>query len=147
MQSHRAALTFAVAALVVGTARLSAQDVKLTEEKPGLAAQAKVAYPVALTTAQARVPNGKLVTAELEQEGGKLIYTMVFKTAGKKGVDEVNVDAVTGKVVAVEHENTEPAAAKAKDEKDDKGVKEDKDTKKAAKDSVKKGRGGVLRAV
>jgi uncharacterized membrane protein YkoI len=115
MQSHRTALTFAVAALMVGAARLGAQDVKLTEEKPGLAAKAKVAYPTALTTAQARVPAGKLVTAELEQEGGKLIYTLVFKTAGKKGVDEVNVDAVTGKVVAVEHEKTEPKVVKDKD--------------------------------
>ena len=149
MQKHRTALVFAVAALmvgVVGAARLGAQDVKLTEEKPGLIAQAKVAYTAALATAQARVPNGKLVTAELEQEDGKLIYTMVFKTTGKKGVDEVNVDAVTGKVVAVEHENTEPAAARSKDEKDDKGVKEDKATKKAVKDSIKKGRGGVLPA-
>lgn len=119
---------FAAAAFVVAAARLGAQDVKLSEEKPGLAAKAKVTYPVALATAQVRVPKGKLATAELEEEDGKLIYTLVFKTDGKKGQDEVNVDAATGRVVSVEHENAEAKDAKKEEKKEDK-----KDAKKEAK--------------
>jgi uncharacterized membrane protein YkoI len=128
MRSSRAVLTFAVAVLVLGAARLSAQDVKLAEEKPGLAAKAKVTYQVALASAQARIPKGKLATAELEEEDGKLIYTLVFKTEGKKGQDEVNVDAATGRIVAVEHEKSDSDAKESR-----------KEEKKEVKKEVKKG--------
>ena len=93
-----------------------AQDVKLTEQKKGLTAKAKVDYATALTTAQARVPAGKLHSAEIEQEKGKLIYSLVFRTPGKAGQEEVNVSAITGKIVSVEHEKV-PAAAVKKDPK------------------------------
>lgn len=101
----------AVVVLLAG-ARLSAQDVKLAEEKPGLIARAKVAYATAVATAQAKVPAGKLYSAEVEEEDGKLIYTLVFRTPGKEGQDEINVNATTGKVESVEHEKV-PADAKA----------------------------------
>ena len=47
---------------------------------------------------------------ELEKEKGKLIYSYDIKTAGKSGIDEVNIDAMTGKIIAFEHES--PAAEK-----------------------------------
>ncbi|HYV99529.1 MAG TPA: PepSY domain-containing protein [Gemmatimonadaceae bacterium] len=105
-----------VALLAFAAARVNAQDVKLKEEKPGMIARAKVTFDAARATAQAKVPGGKLATAELEQEDGKLIYTLVFKTAGKKGQDEINVDALTGKIVAVEHEDDKEAKKEAKAE-------------------------------
>lgn len=96
-------------AAVTLTAFQQGTEVKLKEEKPGLLKKAKITFEAAKTSAQAKVPAGKLISAELEQEDGKLIYTLVYKTAGKEGQDEVNVDAVTGKVSPIEHEKDEPA--------------------------------------
>lgn len=97
---------------LVAAQDLTAQDVKLAEEKPGMIARAKVSYDSARAVALRRVPGAKLLTAELEQEDGKLIYTLVYKSEGKAGVDEVNVDAMTGRIVAFEHEKSEPKPPK-----------------------------------
>ncbi|MGH7656418.1 MAG: PepSY domain-containing protein [Gemmatimonadaceae bacterium] len=101
-----------VSALVVTLAApLAAQTVTVKEEKPGLLKKATVTKSAAIATAQAKLPKAKLASAEIEQEDGKLIYSFDFKTAGKSGIDEVNVDAMTGKLVGgVEHES--PAAEK-----------------------------------
>jgi len=85
-----------------------AQEVKITEEKSGLLKQARITPEAATTTALARVPGGKLKSGEIEKEDGRLIYSLVIKVEGKKGVEEVNVDAMTGKVVGVEHEADPP---------------------------------------
>ncbi len=36
---------------------------------------------------------------------GRLIYSYDIKVAGKPGIEEVHVDAMTGAVIATEHEN------------------------------------------
>jgi uncharacterized membrane protein YkoI len=94
-----------VASLVVSTAGM-AQTNKLVvkEDKPGLLKQAKVTAEAALATAQAKVPGGVLKEAEIEKEDGKLVYVFLFTTKGKKGEDEVLVDALTGAFVKLEHE-------------------------------------------
>jgi len=89
---------------------LLAQDVTVKEEKPGLLAKAKITVAAATAAAQAKVPKGKITAIEIEEEKGKLIYSFDFKTTGKSGIDEVAVDAITGKAGAVEHEN--PATEK-----------------------------------
>jgi uncharacterized membrane protein YkoI len=67
---------------------------------------AKVSLDSAKATAQAKVPDGQLVSHEMETEHGKTIYSFEFKVPNKSGVDEVNVDAMTGKVVGgVHHES------------------------------------------
>jgi len=88
--------------LIAGPA--AAQEVRITEEKPGLLKQARITTEAATATALAKVPGGKLRSGEIEREDGRLIYSLVFKVEGKKGVEEVNVDALTGAVVGVEHE-------------------------------------------
>ena len=110
-----AKLTMALPVLLLaGT--LSAQGVTVTEEKPGLLKKAKITAEAATASAQAKVPKGTLKSAEIEEEDGKLIYSFDFETAGKSGSDEVNVDAITGKVLGVEHETPKSEAAeKAKD--------------------------------
>jgi hypothetical protein len=101
------ALLAAVAAAPV----LSAQGVKVEEGKPGLLKKARITYEAAVATAQAKLPNAKLKAAEIEEENGKLIYSFDFETAGKTGIDEVNIDALTGKQVGkVAHES--PASEK-----------------------------------
>ncbi len=47
--------------------------------------------------------HGTIKSAELEKEHGRMIYSFDIKTA--KGITEVNVDARTGKVIAVQKEN------------------------------------------
>ncbi len=107
-------IKFAFAAVLAAFAvapALHAQSATLKEEKPGLAKKAKIKLENAAATAQALVPKAKLSAAEIEEEGGKLIYTFDFKTDGKTGSDEINIDAMTGKQVGkVEHES--PAAEK-----------------------------------
>ena len=64
----------------------------------------KIGEAEARATAIGRAPGGKVKSHELEQEHGKLIYSYDIEVSGKSGVTEVNVDAMTGKVLSVEHE-------------------------------------------
>ena len=70
-----------------------------------LARQAKIDLDTARSTALARVQHGRVRSEELEKEHGKLIYSFDIAVPGKSGVEEVNVDAITGKVVAKHHES------------------------------------------
>ena len=56
--------------------------------------------------------SGKIKSSELEKEKGKWIYSFDIRNA-KGTITEVNIDAYTGAVIAVEEEN----AQKEKDEK------------------------------
>jgi uncharacterized membrane protein YkoI len=78
--------------------------VKIVEDKAGLWARATLAPDSAIKIAVARVPGGTISGAELEEEGGRLIYSFEIKIAGKPGEEEVHVDARTGEVVKQEHE-------------------------------------------
>ena len=68
-----------------------------------LAKQAKITKERAQEIALQRAP-GKVESAELEREHGKLVYSFDIRNA-KGTIDEVQVSAITGKVVRVEHEN------------------------------------------
>jgi uncharacterized membrane protein YkoI len=82
-----------------------------------LAREAKISEAAASATALAKVPNGKVAAVEIEREGGKLIYSYDIKVPGKSGIDEVNVDAVTGDVVGkVGHESAAAEKKEAADE-------------------------------
>lgn len=89
-------------------------DLKVKEEKAGLLKLAKVAAAPALASAQAKVPGGKLKSAEIEREDGKLVYSFSFTTGGKSGEDEVLVDAMSGVVLKTEHETPEQEAREEK---------------------------------
>jgi hypothetical protein len=110
---------------------LRAQAVTIKEEKPGLLKLAKVTPEAATASALAKVPGGKIDKGEIEKEKGKLIYSFDIKVEGKSGIDEVAVDAMTGKVLGVEHESP---AAEAKEAAADKA----KAAKAAAKPAPKK---------
>ena len=81
-----------------------------------LKAEAKVSEQDAIATAQKEVPDGKIESAEIEREGGKLIYSFDVKQPHKSGIEEVNVDAVSGTVVKKEHETAKEEKAEAKKE-------------------------------
>ena len=69
-----------------------------------LKAEAKISESSAIAAARKEVPTGKIESGEIEREGGKLIYSFDIKVPGKSGIEEVNVDAITGALVAHEHE-------------------------------------------
>jgi len=83
-------------------------------------AEAKVSQPDAQVTALAQVPNGTVKESELEKEHGKLIWSFDMATPDSTDITEVNVDAISGKVVSVEKEKPEHEAKEADDEKKDK---------------------------
>lgn len=110
----RYAVILASALLVVG-AKADAQKSKpAANSQAALRREAKIAEADARKTALAAVPGGRVQSHELEREKGKLIYSYDIKVAGKSGIEEVNVDAITGAIVAHEHEG---AAAEAKERK------------------------------
>ncbi len=75
-----------------------------TEDQTALQAQARVSKADAQATALAKVPNGTVKECELEKEHGKLIWSLELNTPDSKDITEVNVDAITGEVVNIEHE-------------------------------------------
>ena len=66
--------------------------------------EAKISEATARATALKEVPNGTVKSSELERENGKLIYSYDITVPGKTGIDEVNVNAIDGSVVAKQHE-------------------------------------------
>lgn len=89
---------------------------------PDLAKEAKITLDAARATALAKVPNGKVESEELEKEHGKLVYSFDISVPGKSGVEEVNVSAITGKVVSKHHESA--AAEEKEKEKENKPPKD-----------------------
>jgi uncharacterized membrane protein YkoI len=98
-----------------------------------LVREAKVSEPAAAATALAKVHNGKVASVELEREKGKLLYSYDIKVAGKSGIDEVQVDAMTGGIIGkVVHESAAAEKKEAADEAKEKkaAVKTKAPTKK-----------------
>jgi len=100
--------SLALAALfTVGSGVAVAQQPTATYQRDvpdSLAAHAKISEDSARAVALRRVPGGMIQELELEREGGKLVYSFDIKVARKAGITEVQVDALTGKIVSVEHE-------------------------------------------
>jgi hypothetical protein len=88
------------------------QGVAIKAEKPEYRSQAKITSQVAVESALARVSGGQIHEGELEKEHGRLVYSFDVLVPNRKGVEEVQVDARSGKVVSVKHES---AAAEAKE--------------------------------
>lgn len=119
MKTITQVMLFAAALTLGAAASASAQAAKAPAKKEAtsqaaLRKEAKITEVEARKTALAAVPGGKVQSHELERENGRLIYSYDIKVAGKSGVEEVNVDAKTGEIVAHEHED---AKAEAKEKK------------------------------
>ena len=127
--TFRSALVLAALASLATVAGAQA-TATMKEETPGLLAQAKISPEAARTTALARVKGSTIKEEEIEKEGGKLVYAFDLKVAGKSGIEEVLIDAVTGKIVSVDHENAKDEAAEA--------AKDAKLAKEKANGAVKK---------
>jgi uncharacterized membrane protein YkoI len=88
------------------------------ETQAQLQAEAKVTQATAEKTALAKVPNGTIRSGELEREHGKLVWSFDISMPHSKNITEVQVDAKTGKIAAVEIETPkDQAKEKAADKK------------------------------
>ena len=113
----RAALMFvAIAGASAGAqaAHKGAAQHKKVETQAELQKEAKMTMADARALAQKTVPSGKIASGEIEREGGKLIYSFDMKVAGKSGIDEVNIDAMTGTLISNQHETPKDEKAEAK---------------------------------
>jgi uncharacterized membrane protein YkoI len=82
-----------------------------------LVKEAKITEPQAAAIALKAVPGATIDKMELEKEDEKFIYSYDLKTAGKKGIDEVHVDAMTGALLGRAHETPADEKAEAAKEK------------------------------
>src|SRR2546423_9030333 len=107
-------LVMAKASQVVAKVQENEQGEARNEAK--LARQAKITKEQAQEIALKRAP-GTVESGELEREHGKLVYS--FDIRNSKGtIDEVQVSAITGKIVRVEHETrAQEEAEKRQEEK------------------------------
>lgn len=125
-----ASVIFAAVAAIPAAAQSTAQDTThhamahrtgTRHARVSLASQAKISKDSAQKVALAQVAAGSTVkSSELEKEKGKLIYSFDITVPGQTGVEELNISAIDGSVVAHEHETAAKEAGEAKAEKAEK---------------------------
>lgn len=97
--------------------------VKKAETQAALQKEAKISEETARATALKEVPTGTVKSSELEREHGKLIYSYDITVPGKTGIDEVNVNAIDGSVIAKQHETPKSEKKEAVQETKEKKAK------------------------
>lgn len=65
---------------------------------------ARITMQAARAKALATVPHGRIKSAELEREHGRLIYSFDIAVPGRAGIEEVQISAIDGKLVSLQHE-------------------------------------------
>jgi uncharacterized membrane protein YkoI len=81
-----------------------------------LQAQTRISQEQATRAALARVPHGKVKSAELEREHGKLVWSFDLARGDKNGMTEIQVDAITGKILSQKYESAAQEASEANEE-------------------------------
>src|SRR5438552_13797565 len=104
------------ASFVLASPPVPARQDQEARDQEKLAREAKITKEQAQATALKRAP-GTVEEGELEREHGKLVWSFDIRNA-KGTIDEVQVSAITGRIVRVEHETkAQEAAEKKQDEK------------------------------
>ncbi len=103
MSRSRTLSVFCLLGVIFGT---------MTQAAEPAAAQPKIDRGTAEKAALARVPGGQVKEGELEREHGRVVWSFDIARPGSRDITEVQVDATTGKIVAVE---TETPADQAKE--------------------------------
>lgn len=86
-------------------------DAAPSEEQ--LAKEAKITRSEAERIALSKVPDGRVSSGELEREHGTLIWSFDIAKPGTRNINEVQVDAKTGKIVSVKGETPKDQAEEA----------------------------------
>lgn len=90
-------------------------------------AKAKLSKSEAEQIALTKVPGGKITEGGLEMENGVLLWSFDVAMAGSKNITEININAVTGKIIAVDVETPADQAKEAKADVAEKKGKKEKD--------------------
>lgn len=123
------AATLLALSAVAANAQSAPMNKKMKEDAPGLLARATVLPDSARAIARARIPAAQIADEGIEMEHGKLVYSFDMKTLGRRGIDEVVIDALSGAVISVDHEGPKAEAAeRAQDERE----------RRAKRDSVRR---------
>lgn len=77
----------------------------------------RVTEAAARSTALRAVPDGKIQSAELENEKGVQVWSFDIERRGTRTITEILVDAGTGKIVSKTHESPAAQAKEAAAEK------------------------------
>jgi len=112
------AATMLAGGAFAATATTSKSTTTTTSSKSTASSSAKQQPKITMAEARAaalKKAPGKVKSEELENEKGKLIYSFDIETS-KTSITEVNVDAMTGKIVDVQHETPAKEAQEKKDE-------------------------------
>ncbi len=112
------AALLAAGSLAMANSAFVARGQEESANEAKLAKQAKITKEKAQEIALKRAP-GTVESGELEREHGKLVYSFDIRNA-KGTIDEVQVSAITGKVVRVEHENKKQEADEKRKERKEK---------------------------
>ena len=113
MQTSPSAL---VALLLLAVPALAADTCK---GEAALTQKAEISCAAALELALAKAGPGVVKDAELEMEHELLVYSIDIKKPKTSGIEEVQIDAQTGAVVSVKHEDAQAEAAeRAADKKE-----------------------------
>jgi hypothetical protein len=101
---------------------LAAASLAMAAEAPPakLLKEAKVSEAAARGTALAKVHGGTILSSELEREKGRLIWSFDISTPGTRNVTEIQVSAMSGKIVSTQVESASKEAAEAAAEKAEK---------------------------
>ncbi|MCA1814974.1 MAG: PepSY domain-containing protein [Acidobacteria bacterium] len=119
MKRNRGSLLFAfllLAALACGSFASGAAAREKQNSNKSLKSEAKISMKEARAKALERVPGGRVKAGELEREKGRLIYSFDIRPAKGSGIDEVQVDAITGEIVSVDHETPAKEATEKRQE-------------------------------
>ena len=94
--------------------KLEGRQKPLTKEEQALSKKAKLSFAEAKKKALEKAP-GEIFNWELEMEEGKIIYSFEIELPDdKKFSREVDVDAMTGKIIEVEKEDLKTQKENAK---------------------------------
>ncbi|MEA3064354.1 MAG: hypothetical protein QOJ27_793 [Sphingomonadales bacterium] len=77
---------------------------------------ARITMAAARAKALTVVPHGRIKSAELEREHGRLIYSFDIAVPGRTGIEEVQINALDGSLVSVQHETPAKERQEARDE-------------------------------
>lgn len=109
-----------ISLLILAPLLLAGAFVGCSSSHANLEAMARISRTEATRIALAKAPGGTVKEAELEKEGGKLVWSFDIATPGSKDITEVQVDAVSGAVVSVESESPADQAREAREKRDEK---------------------------
>lgn len=82
-----------------------ASSVQVREQEPGLLALVEAQPDIAVELAAEQIPGAQLIGAELERWRDRLVYLFDFRAPPRDGIAQVQVDAKTGQVIRIEHQD------------------------------------------